>query len=56
MNFWAWLLKMPAEEDDWKSSELLKKEKAALQKEIDALHKEVCHWKSIALNFRKFHQ
>ena len=57
MNFWAWLLNAaPATEDDWKSSELLKKEKAELQKQIDILEKEVCHWKAIALNFRRFHQ
>jgi len=57
MNLWSWLFNSaPAHEDDWKSTELLKKEKAELQKEIDILHKEVCHWKSIALNFRKFHQ
>ena len=56
MNFWAWLLKAPTEEDDWKSSDLLKKEKAELQKQILVLEREVCHWKAIALNFRKFHQ
>ena len=56
MNFWGWILGAPSEEDDWKSSEVLKKEKAELEKQILLLEKEVCHWKSIALNFRRFHQ
>lgn len=56
MNFWGWILGVPTEEDDWKSADLLKKELIAARKEIDILHKEVCHWKAIALNFRKFHQ
>ena len=56
MNFWAWLLRMPGEEDDWKSSELLKKEKQELQEKIKTLELEVAHWKTIALNFRKHHQ
>jgi len=56
MNFWAWLLKAPSEADDWKSSDLLKKEKGDLLKQIEVLEKEVCHWKAMALNFRKFHQ
>jgi len=56
MNFWSWLFRFPSEPEDWKSSDLLKREKAELLKEIDSLHKEVCHWKAIALNFKKFHQ
>ncbi len=27
----------------------------SLEKEILRLEKEVCHWKSMALNFKKFH-
>lgn len=56
MKFWSWILRMPTEEDDWKSTELLKKEKLELQKQIETLEKEVCHWKALALNFRRHHQ
>ena len=53
MNFWAWLFNPQVFK---KSSDEYEKEIKELQEEIVKLEKEVCHWKSIALNFRKFHQ
>lgn len=53
MNFWAWLFNPGAIK---KSADEYEKEIKDLQEEIVKLEKEVCHWKSIALNFRKFHQ
>jgi|GEM_PF-3804176 len=55
MNFWSWLFRFPSEEDDWKSTEQLKKELEEMRKEIDILQKEICHWKHLALTFKKFH-
>ena len=56
MKFWKWLLKVPSEEQDWKTELELHQDIKRLNEEILKLEKEVCHWKSIALNFRRFHQ
>ena len=56
MKFWKWLLKVPSEEQDWKTEVELQEDIKRLNEEILKLEKEVVHWKSISLNFRKFHQ
>lgn len=53
MNFWSWLFSPHSIK---KTEDEYEKEIAELQEQISKLEKELIHWKSHALNFRRFHQ